>query len=249
MTSAPSPPEPLAAAVLGALTQASTATITTQLFARGLRNSYLHGLVPASAGHQRFAGEAFTLRYIPAREDVDVLAAFEDYDHPQRKAVESVPPGAVLVVDCRNEARAASAGSILMTRLQVRGAAAFVSDGSVRDMQTIGDLTMPVFSRGPAATTNLALHHAVDLQVPVGCAGVAVYPGDVMVGDGDGVVCIPRHLVEEVAIAAARQERMEDFISLKVADGAPLRGLYPPDAVTRAEYEATASTADASHGN
>lgn len=227
---------PLSPDLLAVLGTASTATITTQLFARGLRNTYLHGLTPASPGHRRFVGEATTLRYIPAREDIDQLSVFADYDHPQRKAIETVPAGGVLVVDCRGEARAASAGAILMTRLHVRGAAAFVSDGSVRDLDSIAALPMPVFTRGPAATTNLALHHAVDIDVPIGCADVPVYPGDVMVGDGDGVVCVPRHLVAEIAEAAAEQERMEDYLTRRVVEGAPLRGTYPPDETTRAAY-------------
>lgn len=181
-------------------------------------------------------GEAFTLRYIPAREDIDVLAVFQDPAHPQRRAIEEAPRGHVLVMDCRERTRAASAGSILMTRLMVRGVAGCVTDGSVRDMTTIAALELPVFTAGPAATTNLALHHAVDLQVPISCAGVPVFPGDVMVADGDGVVCVPRYLAGEIAAAAAEQERLEEFIIRKVAGGAPLRGVYPADEETRAEY-------------
>jgi len=218
------------------LSKASTATITTQLFKLGLRNAYLAGLAPANPAHSSIVGEAFTLRYIPAREDLDVLEVFDDYDHPQRKAVESTPPGAVLVVDCRGVTRAAAAGNILLTRLAKRGAAGFVCDGALRDMAGIAGLPFPVFSQGPAATTNLAVHHAVDMQVPIGCAGVPVFPGDVIVADGDGVVCIPRHLADQIAGPAAEQERMEDFITDRVAAGNPLRGNYPPDQTTRAEY-------------
>ena len=176
--------DPLPAWLLDALRECSTATLTTQLFKRGLRNTLLHGLSAANPQHQRIVGEAFTMRYIPAREDLDVLSVFEDGDHPQRLAIESAPPGSVLVVDCRGEARAASAGSILMTRLLVRKVGGYVADGSVRDFETISGLPLPVFTRGAAATTNLALHHAVDQQVPIGCAGVPVYPGDVIVTDG-----------------------------------------------------------------
>lgn len=229
-------PSQLPGDILDMLSHASTATITTQLFARGLRNQFLHGLRPASREHQHFVGEAFTLRYIPAREDVDVLSVFEDYEHPQRKAIESVPPGGVLVVDSRNEPKAASAGSILMTRLQVRGAVGFVSDGSVRDYDAICRMALSVFSRGAAATTNLALHHAADMQVPIGCAGVPVYPGDVMVADGDGVVCVPRYLAAQIASAAVQQDHLEDFILAKIARGEPLHGNYPPNEATRSAY-------------
>src|SRR5262245_7242386 len=191
---------------LDLLKQASTATITTQLLARGLRNTYLPGLMPLNP-RLRMAGEAFTLRYIPAREDLDTLAVYQDYDHPQRKAIESVPPGHVLVMDCRGQGRAASAGGILATRLRVRGAGGLVTDGTLRDTPEIEKIALPAYAKGPSPLTNLAQHHAVDLQVPIGCAEVAVYPGDVMVGDAEGVVCVPRHLAAEVAEAAVEQER------------------------------------------
>jgi regulator of RNase E activity RraA len=145
----------------------------------------------------------------------------------------------VLVMDCRGEGRAASTGSILMTRLMVRGVAGCVTDGSVRDLETISGLDLPVFIGGAAATTNLALHHAVDLQVPIGCAGVPVFPGDIMVADADGVVCVPRHLAAEIAGPAAEQEGLEAFITSRVAGGAALRGVYPPDDTTSAAYRAT----------
>jgi regulator of RNase E activity RraA len=188
--------------------------------------------------------ESLPLSIDPAREDVDVLSVFADYDHPQRAAIEQTPPGSVLVVDCRNEPRAASAGSILLTRLMVRGAAGFVTDGSLRDVETISQLDLPTFAHSSAATTNLALHHAVDLQVPIACAGVPVYPGDVIVSDRDGVVCIPRHLAAEIAAPAAAQERLEDFIMGKVRAGAPLRGVYPPDTATLEEYRSTRGPQD-----
>lgn len=218
------------------LGRASTATITTQLLNRGLRNTFLAGLKPMNAGHARFVGQAFTLRYIPAREDLDVPAVFDDYDHPQRKAVESVGPGQVLVMDCRGEGRAASAGHILITRLLTRGAAGVVTDGSVRDSPAIAHTPLPVFVAGVSAMTNLAQHHAVDMQVPIACGGVAVYPGDVIVADEEGVVCVPQELADEVAQPAAEQEHMERFILDEVERGAPLRGTYPPDEATRAKY-------------
>jgi regulator of RNase E activity RraA len=218
------------------LAHASTATITTQLLARGLRNTFLHGLKPLNPGNARLVGEAFTLRYIPAREDIDTLDVFKDYDHPQRRAIESVPPGHVLVMDCRGQGRAASAGNILATRLQVRGAAGLVTDGTLRDTPEIARLALPAFAQGPSPLTNLAQHHAVDMQVPIGCAEVAVYPGDVIVGDEEGVVCIPAHLADEIAEPAAQQEELERFILAEVESGTPLRNTYPPDEATLARY-------------
>jgi regulator of RNase E activity RraA len=214
----------------------STATVTTQLMARGLRNTFLQGLTALNPAQPRMVGEAFTLRCIPSREDVDTLSVFQDYDHPQRRAIESVPPGAVLVVDARRQTRAASLGHILATRLLQRGVAGVVTDGAVRDSEGFAELALPSFAAGASPTTNLAQHHAVDLQLPIGCAEVAVYPGDIMIGDRDGVVCVPRHLAVEVAAAAVEQERLEDFVLAKVQAGAPLRGTYPPDEKTLAEY-------------
>jgi regulator of RNase E activity RraA len=216
------------------LSQASTATITTQLLARGLRNTFLHGIKPLN--NRRLIGPAFTLRYIPAREDIDVLEVFKDYEHPQRKAIESVPDGHVLVMDCRGQTRAASAGNILATRLQVRGAAGLVTDGTLRDTPEIAQLALPVFSQGASPLTNLAQHHAVDMQIPIGCAEVAVYPGDIMVGDEEGVVCIPAHLADEIAEPAAAQEALERKILQDIQDGRPLKGTYPPDEETLARY-------------
>jgi regulator of RNase E activity RraA len=216
------------------LTQASTATITTQLLARGLRNTFLHGLKPLNGA--RMAGPAFTLRYIPAREDIDTLDVYKDYDHPQRRAIEEIPPGHVLVMDCRQQGRAASAGGILATRLQVRNAAGLVTDGTLRDTPEIAKLALPAYAQGPSPLTNLAQHHAVDLQVPIGCAEVAVYPGDIMVGDAEGVVCVPRHLADEVAEAAVQQEELERFIAAEIVAGKPLRGTYPPDEDTLRRY-------------
>lgn len=214
------------------------ATLQNQLFTRGLRNTVIKGVRPLTTRAQHFVAEAFTLRYIPAREDLDVVEAFRDPAHPQRAAVEAVPPGAVLVVDSRQDGAAASAGEILMTRLQVRGCAGFVTDGAVRDSHRIADMEIPVFTATVTPTTNLMLHHAVEYQTPIGCGGVAVYPGDVLVGDPEGVVVIPQHLADEVARDAVEQEQLEEFLKARITAGAPLPGTYPPNAETRAAYEA-----------
>jgi regulator of RNase E activity RraA len=227
---------PIEPEVLTLLGQASTATITTQLFKRGLRNTFMAGLAPLNPTSTRFVAEAFTLRYIPAREDIDVVEAFNDYDHPQRKAIEAAAPGHVLVMDCRGQNRAASAGHILVARLAQRGVAGLVTDGALRDSHRIGKMDFPVFSAGVSAMTNLAQHHAVDMQVPIGCAGVPVFPGDIIVGDEEGVVCIPREYAATIAKPTAEQEELEEFLLRRVADGAPLRGTYPPDEQTLAEF-------------
>lgn len=218
------------------LASVSTATIQTQLFRRGLRNTFLYGLKPLNRDAASFVAEAFTLRYIPAREDLDVVEAFLDPDHPQRKAIESVGPGQALVFDSRSDGFAASAGNILATRLMRRGGEALITDGSVRDSPEIATMQLPVYCRSVSATTNLVLHHAVDMQVPIGCAGVPIYPGDVLVGDLEGVVVIPRALAEEIAVPAAEQEDLEAFIHRRIDDGAPLRGTYPPSEETMALY-------------
>ncbi|CAO1652730.1 Putative 4-hydroxy-4-methyl-2-oxoglutarate aldolase [Salinibacterium sp. NYA9b] len=220
---------PLSPEATLALSRVSTATITTQLMSRGLRNTYLEGLEFSNPERQRLLGEAFTMRCIPAREDIDVPSIFQDYDHPQRIGVESVEPGQVLVIDARGKKRAASIGHILATRLKMRGASGIVSDGSFRDMVGFEELDLPTFSAGASPTTNLAQHHVVDFQIPIACAEVAIYPGDIMVGDRDGVVCIPRHLAESVAHDALEQEELEEFILSKVEAGSPLRGTYPPN--------------------
>lgn len=228
--------QPLSSKAFAALNVVSTATLTTRLMDLGLRNTHLHGLSPSNSKARRLVGEAFTMRCIPAREDLDVLSTFNDYDHPQRKTIESLVPGSVLVIDARGLTRAASLGHILATRAMKRGAAGIVTDGSVRDMAGIEMLEMPTFTAGSSPTTNLALHHVVDMQIPIGCAEVPIYPGDIMVGDRDGVICIPRRYAEQVAMAALEQERLEEFILGIIEQGEPLRGVYPPDEETLQRY-------------
>lgn len=209
------------------LKRISTASIATQLYKRGLRNQFIQGVRPVSAKAERMVGQAFTLRYIPAREDRNQLDVFRNADHPQRVAVETCPPGQVLVMDGRGDASAATAGSILITRMDVRGCAGVVSDGGFRDFEGIGKLDMPAFCAGPSAPTNLTKHEALDINVPIGCGGVAVFPGDVLVGDGDGVMVIPAHLADEIAEVCAGMEAFEDFVLEEVLTGTPIIGLYP----------------------
>jgi regulator of RNase E activity RraA len=230
-------------ATVDRLRTVSTATLCTQMFKRGFRNVYLQGvgrLTMPSTGN--LAGPAYTMRNIPAREDLDQISAFDNPEHPQRKAIESVPPGHVLVLDCRGERRVASGGQILTTRLKVRGAAGLVSDGPVRDSAEIAKMDFPVYCAGGSAPLNLLQHHAIDLNVPIGCGGVAVYPGDMIVGDAEGVVVIPQHLADEVAADAVEQEKLEGFILERIQSGSSLPGTYPPNAETKAAYQAWRKT-------
>jgi len=233
------PRTPLSDATRELLRHVSVATLCTQLFKRGFRNVYLQGvgrLTTPSGGN--LVGPAFTMRNIPAREDLDQISAFDDPNHPQRKGIESVPPGHVLVIDCRGETRVASGGQILTTRLKVRGAAGLVSDGPVRDSGPISQMDFPVYCAGGSAPLNLIHHHAIDLDVPIGCGGVAVYPGDVVVGDAEGVVVIPAAIANEVADEAGAQTLFEDWVEERVKEGRAIFGLYPADAKTKAEFEA-----------
>jgi regulator of RNase E activity RraA len=219
------------------LRKVSTATLCTALFKRGFRNVYIQGIrLLSKPTTGNLVGPAFTMRSIPAREDLDQISAFDDPNHPQRKAIESVPPGHVLVLDCRQEKRVASGGEILTTRLKVRGAAGLVSDGPVRDSGSLSQMDFPIYCAGGSAPLNLLYHHAIDQNIPIGCGGVAVYPGDIIVGDDEGVVVIPQHLADEVAEQCEEQEKMEAFILERVQGGAKLAGTYPPNDETKAAF-------------
>jgi regulator of RNase E activity RraA len=214
----------------------STATITSQLMKRGFRNTFMTGLAPLRPD-LRLVGYAVTLRYVPAREDmVDTL--YDNKTNIQRVAVESVNADDVLVIDARGDVRAATLGNILATRLQSRGAVGIVTDGALRDTPGFKELGFPAYIKAPHATTSFLIHHPVDINVPIGCAGVLVMPGDIIVGDGEGVVAIPSTVAEEVAHDSYEQERLEEFIQQKVAAGASIIGVYPPNESTKAEYEA-----------
>jgi len=220
------------------LRRVSTATLTTVLFKRGLRNVFVQNVFLLNPKAPQMVGEAYTLRYIPAREDVDQLGAFEGRGHPQREAIEACPAGSVLVMDARRDASAATGGDILMTRLMVRGVSGVVTDGGLRDSPTIEKLDWPAYCGARSAPLNLVRHHAVESQVPIGCGGVAVYPGDVVVGDPEGVVVIPANMAQDVAKEAEAQTEFEDWVEARVKEGRSIFGLYPPNAETKAEFEA-----------
>ncbi|MFZ2079353.1 MAG: ribonuclease activity regulator RraA [Xanthobacteraceae bacterium] len=218
----------LSAATRDKLKTVSTATVCTALFKRGFRNQYIQDVRPLNPATGPMVGEAFTLRYIPAREDLNPITVFQDRSHPQRKAVEECPPGAVFVIDSRKDARAASAGSILIARLMKRGVAGVVTDGGFRDSPEIARLAIATYHRRPAAPTNLTVHQALDINVPIACGDAPVWPGDVIVGDGEGVVVIPAQLADEIAEEAFEMTAFEDFVTEEVEKGRSILGLYPP---------------------
>ena len=229
----------LSTAVREQLATVSTATLCTALFKRGLRNQFIQDVRPLNGNLPNMVGEAFTLRYIPAREDLNPITVFQDRKHPQRVAVEQCPPGAVLVIDSRKDARAASAGSILVSRLMKRGVAGVVTDGGFRDSPEIARLPFPAYHHRPSAPTNLTLHQAMDIDVPIGCGDVAVFPGDAMVGDGEGVIVIPAHLAAEIAAEAVEMTAFEDFVTEQVMTGRSIIGLYPAtDEEARGDFAA-----------
>ncbi len=219
---------PLSPTTRTLLMKVSTATLCTALFKRGLRQQFIQNVHPLNAGLPNMVGEAYTLRYIPAREDLNGISVFNDPGHPQRKAVEECPPGAVLVMDSRKDPRAASAGGILVTRLMKRGVAGVVTDGGFRDSPEIAKLPFPAYHCRPAAPTNITLHHAIALNEPIGCGDAPVFPGDVLVGDGEGVVVIPAHMADEIAAEATEMTAFEDFVQERVLAGQSILGLYPP---------------------
>lgn len=217
----------------------STATICTALFKRGLRHQFIQDVHPLNPEVTPMAGEAFTLRYIPAREDLNPITVFNDRAHPQRKAIEDCPAGGVMVIDSRKDPRAASAGSILVSRLMVRGVAGIVTDGGFRDSPEIARLAIPAYHARPSAPTNLTLHQAIDINVPIACGDAPVFPGDVIVGDGDGVVVIPAEIADEIAEEAVEMTAFEDFVGEQVLKGRSILGLYPAtDAQTSTDFAA-----------
>ena len=221
----------------------STATLCTALFKRGLRNQFIQDVRPLSQKPKNMVGQAFTLRYIPAREDLNQISVFQNPDHPQRAAVEQCPPGSVLVMDSRKDARAASAGSILVSRLMVRGVAGVVTDGGFRDSPEIAELDIAAYHSRPSAPTNLTLHQALDINKPIGCGDVAVWPGDVVVGDREGVIIVPSEIAEEIADEAVEMTAFEDFVTEEVLKGRSIIGLYPPTREqTKADFAAWRET-------
>lgn len=219
------------------LSQITTATLTTLLLKKGLRNVWLRGARPLRTGQPRLVGRAFTLRFVPARED---LATPESWSSPisTRAAIEDMPAGCIAVVDAMGVSDAGIFGDILCARMQKRGVTALVTDGVVRDQAGVLGTGLPVWCSGAAAPPSVAGLTFVDWQRPIACGGVAVFPGDVIVVDDDGAVLIPAALLEEMLLLAPEQERLESWIMSEVDKGAALPGLYPPNAENKARYEA-----------
>lgn len=211
--------------------------ITTVLSRRGLNRMFMKDVKPLRPD-LRLVGQAFTLRYIPARPDLDDGAAFAKPDSVQRQAIETCPEGYVLVIDARGDASIACAGDALTYRMKMLGCAGIVTDGGLRDVGAISALDFPTYLQAPASPPTYIGHHPVECDVPIGCGGVPVYPGDVVVGDPDGIVIIPLEMVEEVTAAALEIVIFDEFLDSRLAEGRSLWGLYPPNDETKREYEA-----------
>lgn len=223
--------------VLKQLAGISTATVTMQLLKRGLRNCFIVGARPLNPRHSHFVAPAYTLPFIPMREDLSRVEVLGDPEYPARKAIEDIPPGMALVIDARGEPGAGVIGDILTARLQERGVAAVVSDGPVRDGVAVAAGVLPIFCPGFAAPASLHVHFGADLQSPIACGGVAVIPGDILVGDNDGVVVIPAAMAQDIARDGAEQERLEGFLKCRVEAGHPTIGTYPPNEETLQGYD------------
>jgi regulator of RNase E activity RraA len=233
---------PLTPAAKEALTHVTTATLTTLLLKKGLRNVWLRGTKPLNPGQPRLVGPAFTLRFVPAREDLATPASWSS-PKSTRAAIEAMPEGCIAVVDAMGVTDAGIFGDILCSRMRIKGVAALVTDGVVRDVAGVRESQLPVWCQGVAAPPSVAGLTFVNWQEPIGCGGVAVFPDDIIVVDEDGAVVIPAALVEEIAQQAPEQERLEGWIMSEVSNGAALPGLYPPNEENKARYEAWAKQA------
>jgi regulator of RNase E activity RraA len=234
-------PLPLAAETVVALESVTTATLTTVLLKQGLRNVWMRGTRPIRTGQPRLVGRAFTLRFVPAREDLATPASWAS-PISTRAAIEAMPAGAIAVVDAMGVTDAGIFGDILCARMSKRKVAALVSDGVVRDLAGVLGTGLPVWCQGTAAPASVTGLTFVGWQEPIGCGGVAVMPNDVIVADGDGAVVVPAALLDEVLESALEQERLEGWIMREVEAGVPLPGLYPSNEATKARYEAWRST-------
>jgi regulator of RNase E activity RraA len=214
-----------------------TATLSSQLIKRGLRNTFIPHVAAVNPAHARMIGPAYTLSFIPSREDLAIAANLALPTNPQRAAIEQVPPGHVLIMDARGEPGSGNLGDILIARLSYRGVSGVVTDGAMRDAEELRKIGFPVFCSGFAAPPSYCTIMATDANRPIGCGGVAVYPGDIIVGDQDGVVVIPPKFAAEVARDAAEQERMDRFVRKRVDRGASTAGLYPPNEANKAAYQ------------
>mgnify|MGYP002629479212 FL=1 len=227
---------PLSAETIKNFMYASTATVSMQMLKRGFRNSAVNGVRPLNPKATRLVGPAFTLRYIPGREDLDRPPTPNDPPTAQRAAIEDTPPGCVLVIGTEGNTRSGTLGDILALRLKVRGVAGVLSDGAMRDTPVIGKFDFPVYCTAAAAPPSMNHLHPVEVQTPVGICGVAVYPGDVIVADEDGAIVVPRNIADEVARDSFEQERLEKFVAIRIGQGREIPGVYPPNDQTKKDY-------------
>lgn len=228
----------LDSSVMGKLVRTNSATLSTLLLKRGLRNTAIRGVRPIGSVERPMIGPAVTVRYIPAREDIDGSTYSSDPSNHQRRAIDTIADGHVIVFDCRALAEVAGIGAMLVRRLVYRNAAGMVLDGGVRDTADVASLGFPSYCVGPAAPANLVAHHASDMNQPIACGGVAVYPDDIIFGDSEAVIVIPREYVEEIADEAVAMEEQEEFLKTEIESGKATLGVYPPNAETLERYEA-----------
>ena len=229
--------EALSAETIKNFLYASTATVSMQMLKRGFRRSAINGVAPLNPNPPRMVGPAYTLRFIPGREDICQPPKPTDPPSPQREAIEGTPAGHVLVIATEGNMEAGTLGDILALRLKVRGVAGVLADGAMRDTPVISKIDFPVFCAGASAPPSMNGLHPVEVQTPVGIRGVAVFPGDVIVADSDGAIVVPRHLADEVARDSFEQERLEKFVAIRVGKGYEITGTYPPNDETRAAYQ------------
>ncbi|MFC0582910.1 ribonuclease activity regulator RraA [Micrococcoides hystricis] len=220
------------------LEKVGTANVANVLLKRGFKNVMMHGILPLSEDQEQLVGPAYTLRFIPAREDLDSMANYAKSENKHRRAIEECPEGSVLVIDAFGNLEASSMGDMMATRLRYRGVAGVVTDGGYRDSVSIKTTGLPCFQKRNAPPATPIKLHPLELNEPIGCGGVAVYPGDIIVGDSDGVVVIPQHLVEEVAAEAYHAVQFEEFVEMKIKAGRSIMGLFPETPESRQEYDA-----------
>jgi regulator of RNase E activity RraA len=228
--------------VYAKLLRTNSATLSTLLLKRGLKNTAVRGVRPLGNVDKPMVGPAVTVRYIPAREDIDGSTYSSDPSNYQRKAIDTIPDGHILVFDCRALAEVAGIGAMLARRLLYRNAAGIVLDGGVRDTADIVQLGLPTYCLGPAAPANLVAHHASDMNQPIACGGVAVYPDDIVFGDSEAVIVIPREYASDIADEAIEMEEQEEFLKSEIESGKSTFGVYPPDAETLERYAAWRKT-------
>jgi regulator of RNase E activity RraA len=230
----------ISAETLDILRRVSTATLTFQLLKKhGMRSRTVQNIRPLTTARCRFVGPASTLRYVPAREDLEPQSSIGHPANPAKGLIETMPAGGVMVIDMQGSVAGGALGDVLIARLIARGIAGVVADGAMRDAGPLAAMAMPVFCRGVTAPPSFNGLLAIEKDVPIGCGGVLVYPGDIVVADEDGVIVIPRHLAEQTARDGLDQEQMEAWIKRRIEAGESIEGLYPPSAATVAAYRAS----------